>query len=426
VEILGGPLFGVAGAGESHGPAYTTIVFGCPPGLRLARSDIQCQLDRRRPGGNVHGTPRREVDQVLLLSGLYDEDLEGLLAGPELMVGNDGAPDGQRTRTYEAGLTTGEPIAAVVLSASKRSADYTQFAGSAGEVRPGHADLVKFHQSRGATDPRGGGRASYRATISDVIGGSVARIFLAAHFQTVLLSSVIQVGHLKAVHTLAEEVERMALESTQAAPVPAASLHALEQRLGEAEVPSLDPSFAQAAADLIEEMRAEGDSVGSVVEVVAVNVPPLIGRPLYQSLKVRLMGVLGGLNAAEACEVGDGSAVAARRGSENNDAIRAAGFQSNRHGGLLGGITTGMPLVCRITFKPTASIQKSQLSVRQDLSEITFQLHRGRHDPCVGIRSGVTLESRVAIEVMNAVLMHQAGVLTPQPFTLFGKPAPGW
>ncbi len=432
MEILGGPIFGVAGAGESHGPAYTTIVFGCPAGLRLSRHEIQRYLDRRRPGGSRYGTSRSEADQVLLLSGLYDDDLERLLAGPGLVSEPyfpGLPPEGEAELiapaevagacTYEEGTTTGEPIAAVVLSSSKRSVDYAQFTGSAGEVRPGHADLLKHYQSRGTADPRGGGRASYRATISDVIGGAVARIFLETHFQTVFLSSVLQVGSLKSSRTLAEEVERLVLDHTQRTPVPGSRLHELERILTEAAIPSLDPAFAQQAGDLIEQVRAEGDSIGSVVEVVAVNVPPLAGAPLYQSLKLRLMGALGGLNAAEACEVGAGFTVANRRGSENNDAIRAAGFQSNHHGGLLGGITTGMPLVCRVTFKPTSSIQKPQLSVRKDLEEIEFRLKKGRHDPCVGVRAGITLESRMAIEVMNAVLVHQAGAVDPRAFALF-------
>jgi chorismate synthase len=135
---------------------------------------------------------------------------------------------------------------------------------------------------------------------------------------------------------------------------------------------------------------------------------PVVGDPLYQSLKLRLMGSLGGLNAAQSCEIGDGIAVVSRRGSENNDPIRQSGYQRNSHGGLIGGVTTGAPLVCRVGFKPTSTINKSQLSVRKNLEEIDFQLQKGRHDPCVGVRAGVTLESRMAIEVMNAVLMQQS------------------
>jgi chorismate synthase len=419
MELLGGPLFAVAGAGESHGPGYTTIVCGCPPGLWLTRADVQRHLDRRRPGGNIHGTPRSEADKVALLSGLYTDDHDALLAGPEIRTLADGVES--VTRTYEAGYTTGEPIAALVLSAATRSGDYSQFAGPEGEVRPGHADLVKYHQTRGFNDPRGGGRASYRATVSDVIGGSIARLYLERQFGTAFLSSLAQVGALKASVTLAETVERVVLQHTQAHPVPADDLRRLEATLAAAELPTLDVDFAHEAAALIEAVRADGDSIGAVVEVVAVNVPALAGAPLYESLKLRLMGALGGLHAAQGVEIGSGFDVVTRRGSENNDPIRATGYQSNHHGGLLGGITTGMPLVCRVAFKPTASIQKPQLSVRQNLAEIDFALKRGRHDPCVGVRAGVTLESRMAIELMNAVLVQQSRQPSAISFQLFNK-----
>jgi len=417
MEILGGPLFSVAGAGESHGPGYTTIVFGCPPGLWIDRGAVQVYLDRRRPGGSRYGTPRAESDQLLLLSGLYDPDPDVLLGGPEVAI-----PVGEgleAARTYEGGYTTGEPIAAVVLSTAKRSGDYAQVTGPAGAARPGHADLVKYHQSRGFADPRGGGRASYRATISDVIGGSIARLYLTHHFQTVILSSVLRVGPLAASRSLSTELEALVAQHTLARPVPPAALAEVAERLAQVEIPTLDPDFAERAAALIEQVRDEGDSLGSMVEVVAVNVPPLVGQPLYQSLKLRLMGALGGLNAAQSCEVGAGLEVVSRRGSENNDPIRHNGFLSNHHGGLLGGITTGMPLVCRVGFKPTSSIRKPQKSVRNDLTEIDFALEKGRHDPCAGVRAGITLESRMAIELMNAVLMHQAGHLDPDRFRLF-------
>jgi chorismate synthase len=148
-------------------------------------------------------------------------------------------------------------------------------------------------------------------------------------------------------------------------------------------------------------------------------VPPLVGDPLYQSLKLRLMGSLGGLHAVQACEMGAGTVAAERLGSENNDPIRHSGYQTNNHGGLLGGITTGMPLSFRVSFKPTSSIVKPQQSVRKDLDEIDFSLKKGRHDPCVGVRAGVTLEARMAIEVLNAVLMHQAQWIDPERFRLF-------
>jgi len=419
MEILGGPVFAVAGAGESHGPGYTTIVFGCPPGLSLSREQIQLYLDRRRPGSSRHGTSRQEADQVILLSGLYDTDPAALTSGPSVVVGS--GDKSSATQTYAGGVTTGEPISAVVLSASRRSGDYGQFTGPHGETRPGHADLVKYHQSKGATDPRGGGRASYRATISDVIGGSIARVFLQAHFQTVILSSVVQVGPLTSSRRLSDEVDALIQRTSLAQPVDLSELAALEQTLAGAEIPTLDPAFARDAAALIEETRDAGDSLGSMVEVVAVNVPPLVGSPLYRSLKLRLMGSLGGLNAARSCEVGAGIDVVRRRGSENNDPIRAHGFESNHHGGLLGGITTGMPLVCRVGFKPTSSIQLPQRSVRKDLEEVDFVLRKGRHDPCVGVRAGITLESRLAIELLNAVLVHQTRSLDPDNFRLFRR-----
>jgi len=193
----------------------------------------------------------------------------------------------------------------------------------------------------------------------------------------------------------------------------------VQARLEDAEIHSLDADFAQAAGQLIKETRIAGDSLGAAVEVVAVNVPALLGEPLYHSLKVRLMGTLGGLHAVQSCEIGAGRAVVARRGSENNDPIRSHGYQRNSHGGLIGGITTGMPIVCRVGFKPTSTIVLPQRSIRKNYEEIDFLLKKGRHDPCVGVRAGVTLESRLAIELMNALLMHQAQHVAPEHFALF-------
>jgi chorismate synthase len=170
---------------------------------------------------------------------------------------------------------------------------------------------------------------------------------------------------------------------------------------------------------LIKQTRKQGDSLGAALEVMALNVPPLIGEPLYQSLKLRLMGGLGGLHAVQFCEVGSGQEVVGRRGSQNNDPIRRSGYQTNHQGGMIGGVTTGMPLICRVGFKPTSTITLPQQSVRKSLEEIEFKVKGGRHDPCVGVRAGVTLESRMAIELMNAVLMHQAQCLDTKVFRLF-------
>jgi chorismate synthase len=415
MELLGGPLFAVAGAGESHGPAVTTIVFGCPPGLWLAREQVQVFLDRRRPGSSKHGTPRQEKDRLLFLSGLYQDDHDALTAGPDLTM-NEGDLS-ISTTTYQEGYTTGEPISAIVLSAASKSAHYDQFRGPEGEVRPGHTDLVKYHQSRGFVDIRGGGRSSYRSTISDVIGGSIGRLFLQQTFGTRIFSTITQVGSLRTEQTLA------AAANPFGPSLPAEEISRLEAALSDSMdaygLWTLDPDFARAAGDLIRRTRIEGDSLGAEVEVAAVNVPPLVGDPLYNSLKVKLMGVLGGLHAAQYCEMGDGRAVVGRRGSENNDPIRQGGYQRNSHGGLIGGITTGNPLVARVGFKPTSSIVRPQQSVRKNLEEIEFELRKGRHDPCVGVRAGITLESRMAIEVMNSVLMHQSREIDPERFRLF-------
>lgn len=411
MEILGGPHYAVAGAGESHGPAITTIIHGCPPGYRIRRTEVQPYLDRRRPGGNKHGTPRNEKDKVVFLSGLYRDDVDLLLTGSQLSVSVDGSTF--ETEGYEDGFTSGEPIAAIVLSTSKKSGDYTQFTGPGGEVRPGHTDLVKYHQSEGFVDIRGGGRSSYRSTISDVVGGSVARIVLKQIYGVEILSSITQVGPLKATSRLSKLI---------GSSNPSAEMIAgYQSKLDANEISSIDASFADQAGELIKQTRKCGDSLGAAVEVIALNVPPLLGQPLYQSLKVRLMGALGGLNAVQSCEVGAGVDVIERVGSENNDPIRRGGYQSNAHGGLLGGITTGSPLVARVGFKPTSTINLPQQSVTKDLQEIRFELAKGRHDPCVGVRAGVTLESRMAIELLNALLAYQGTAHVGDAIELFGQ-----
>jgi chorismate synthase len=402
-------LFGVAGAGESHGPGITTIVFGCPAGTSIDRDQIQHFLDRRRPGGNKHGTPRNEKDQVVLISGVYQDHSETLLAGPVIAI--SGEEISASTESYQSGFATGEPISALVLSTSKKSGDYTQLTGDQGEVRPGHTDLVKYHQSRGFIDIRGGGRSSYRSTITDVIGGAIARSVLKQQFGTVVLSSICQVGNLKAEKSLAELFSGPDR-------IDVTELESLEQKLAGGELHSIDETFASKAADLIIETRKGGDSIGAAVEVVAFNVPALVGAPLYDSLKVRLMGSLGGLNAVRSVEVGAGADVIERLGSQNNDSIRSDGYQGNNHGGMLGGITTGMPITCRVGFKPTSTINKLQKSVRKNMKEIDFELKKGRHDPCVGVRAGVTLESRLAIELLNGVLHQQASRLDAGQFEL--------
>ncbi|MEM7335864.1 MAG: chorismate synthase [Chloroflexota bacterium] len=416
MEILGGPYFGIAGAGESHGPGITTIVFGCPPGLRLSRDDIQPYLNRRRPGSNRHGTPRNEKDKVLLLSGLYQDDHDALTAGPSLQFTLDEKTF--QSASYETGFTTGEPISALVLSANTKSRHYEQFQGAEGAARPGHTDLLKHHKSKGFVDIRGGGRSSYRSTISDVIGGSIARHFLKNHFNTCFLSSITQVGPLKAGQNLSSHLSQL-IQNQKNQQIDNETIQAIERQLQSNEIYAFDAEFAKQAGALIKKTRLDGDSIGAVVEVIAINPPALVGDPLYQSLKLQLMGLLGGLHAVQSVEVGDGKAVVERLGSQNNDPIRQSGYQQNSHGGLIGGMTTGMPLQFQVGFKPTSTINKTQQTVQKNLEEIDFTLDKGRHDPCVGVRAGVTLESRLAIGIMNAVLAHQAKRVDVDQFRLF-------
>ena len=272
------------------------------------------------------------------------------------------------TSTYDSGYTTGEPISALVLSTSNKSRHYQQFAGDQGEARPGHTDLVKHHKSKGFVDYRGGGRSSYRSAVTDVIGGSIARIFLQETFGTIFLSSICQVGDLKAKKSLTDIFTTINSDP--------AAIASAEQTMENAVIHSIDTDFAVEAGELIKQTRIKGDSIGAMVEVVAVNMPALVGEPLYQSLKLRLMGSLGGLHAARSCEVGAGTAVISRVGSENNDPIRSGGYQGNNHGGMLGGITTGMPLVARVGFKPTSTITHQQKSVRKNLEETDYELHK--------------------------------------------------
>ena len=415
MEILGGSLFAVAGAGESHGPAITTIVFGCPPGQRISRAEIQGYLDRRRPGSNKLGTPRREGDKVVILSGVYSDDHDLLLSGSRIAaaVGEEevSAPG------YEEGFATGEPIAAVVLSAAKRTADYAQFLGPPGTCAPA-TPTSSSTTSPGASQTRAAGDAPVTGRPSPTSSAAPSPACACATGsgppscrRYARSASCAPGGGWPIACSSSPQAET--------AGFPRQRSRSWRRRWKNPEIRTLDAEFGRAAADLIADTRKQGDSVGAAIEVVAANVPPLAGEPLYDSLKVRLMGSLGGLHAVQACEVGSGIEVVPRRGSENNDPIRRSGYQGNHHGGIIGGVTTGMPLVCRVSFKPTSTIRPPQQSVRKDLSETDFQLQKGRHDPCVGVRAGVTLESRMAIELMDAVLAHQSKRVDAGNFELF-------
>ena len=347
-----GHLFRVTTWGESHGAAIGCVVDGCPPLLKLEESDIQPWLDRRRPGQSRYTTQRQEPDAVKILSGVFE------------------------------GRTTGTPIALEIQNVDQRSKDYGAIAQ---QFRPGHADLT-YELKYGVRDYRGGGRSSARETASRVAAGAVARLVLGDDVR--VRGALVQIGGRK--------IDRARWDWTQ-----------VEQ----------NPFFAPDAetAGLWEqdlaEIRKAGSSVGAVIEVVAEGVPAGLGAPIYGKLDADLAGALMGINAVKGVEIGDGFASAAARGEENADEMRMeAGtvrFSANHAGGVLGGISTGQPLVVRFAVKPTSSILTPLHSVDRAGSDVDIAT-KGRHDPCVGIRAVPVGEAMVACVLADHLLRHRA------------------
>lgn len=326
-----GTLFRVTSAGESHGPGNTAIVDGCPAGLELDAGDLQPDLDRRRPGQSTLTTQRREADQVQILSGVYQ------------------------------GRTTGTPIALFIPNSDARSGDYEELAQL---YRPGHADFG-YHARFGHRDPRGGGRSSARETNVRVAAGAIARKLL-KRCGVEVLGYVSQVGPIRAPKP---DPFALTLEQVEANPVRCP-----------------DVGTAQAMAALIEELRRDCDSIGGCADIVARGVPAGWGEPVFDKLKADLAKALLSIPGVVAFELGSGTAAATLRGSEHNDAFHLRGGRigtlTNRHGGILGGISSGEPLLLRITMKPTASIARQQQTVTQAGEEVSVKV-RGRHDPCL-------------------------------------------
>jgi chorismate synthase len=351
-----GHLFRVTTWGESHGPAIGCVVDGCPPGVALAEGDIQPWLDKRKPGQSKFVTQRREADEVRILSGVYE------------------------------GATTGTPIALQIENTDQRSKDYGNIAQ---QFRPGHADLT-YHLKYGLRDPRGGGRSSARETASRVAAGGVARAVLAS-----LLPGLRITGYLVQVGTKA--IDRSRFDAAEIARNP---------------FWCPDAVMAEDWAAYLEEIRLAQDSVGAVIEVVAEGVPPGLGAPLYGKLDQDLASAMMSINAVKGVEIGAGMAAAALRGTENADEIHPDGqgglrFGSNQAGGILGGISSGQPVVCRFAVKPTSSILTPRASV-----DITGQpvevVTKGRHDPCVGIRAVPVGEAMMACVLLDHLLLDRA------------------
>jgi chorismate synthase len=347
-----GHLFRVTTWGESHGPAIGCVVDGCPPGINLAETDIQPFLDRRRPGQSKFTTQRQEPDAVRILSGVFE------------------------------GRTTGTPISLLIENTDQRSKDYANVARA---YRPGHADIT-YDLKYGFRDYRGGGRSSARETAMRVAAGAIARKILGNGVQ--VRGALVQMGP-----------------------------HTIDRSRWNWDAVDRNPFFcpdAQAASSwetYLSEVRRAGSSVGAVIEVVAEGVPVGLGAPLYAKLDADLAAALMGINAVKGVEIGDGFASAGLRGEQNADQMHMADgrvvFETNHAGGILGGISTGQPVVARFAVKPTSSILTRVRSVASDGTDTEIATG-GRHDPCVGIRAVPVGEAMMACVLVDHLLRHRA------------------
>ncbi len=345
-----GQAFRVTTAGESHGPANVVIVDGCPPGLALSADDLGTDLARRRPGQSRLVSQRRERDEAEILSGVFE------------------------------GKTTGTAIAILIRNEDPKSRDYDAIKDL---YRPGHADF-SYDAKYGRRDYRGGGRASARETVARVAAGAVAKKLIAEAFGGEVIGYVMQVGDVRA--EVPDEVTREAVETfPDGTPNP---------------VRCPDPEAAARMIALIDEVRKAQDSVGGVAEVVARGVPAGLGEPVFDKLEAELARALFGIPAVVGVEKGAGFRAAEMRGSAHNDLFVSEGGRirttTNRHGGVLGGISTGMPIVMRAAVKPTSSLPREQPTVTRQGAPATIRT-KGRHDPCVLPRFVPIAEAMVAL-----------------------------
>ncbi|MFK0569952.1 chorismate synthase [Endozoicomonas sp.] len=352
-----GQLFKVTTFGESHGIAMGCIVDGCPPGMPLTEADLQGDLDRRKPGTSKFTTQRREPDQVKILSGTFE------------------------------GITTGAPIGLLIENQDQRSKDYSEIKDL---FRPGHADYTYTHKY-GIRDYRGGGRASARETAMRVAAGAIARKFLQSQ-GIEIIGWLSRMGHIKAEQFDPKEIRNNPFFSPDAVKV-------LEME------------------ELITRLRAEGNSIGARVSVMATGVPPGFGEPVFDRLDAELAHGLMSINAVKGVEIGDGFASVGQKGSEHRDEMTPDGFLSNHGGGTLGGISSGQDIIAHIALKPTSSITTPGKSINMQ-GEPVEVVTKGRHDPCVGIRAVPIAEAMMAITLMDHFMRHRAqnaDVVSPAP-----------
>jgi len=353
-----GRLFVVTSYGESHGPAIGCVVDGCPPGLTLDESDLQADLERRRPGKTRHTTQRRETDQVRILSGVLD------------------------------GRTTGTPIHLMIENVDQRSKDYSRIAD---RFRPAHADYT-YHHKYGLRDYRGGGRSSARETAMRVAAGAIAKKYLAEHAGIRVRGYLAQLGPIRAEKHEWDEVENNPFFCPDAEKVPQLEAY-------------------------MDALRKEGNSIGARINVVATGMPPGLGEPVFDRLDADIAHALMCINAVKGVEIGSGFASIEQKGTEHRDEMTPQGFLSNNAGGVLGGISSGQDIVASIALKPTSSIRLPgrSIDIHGDAVEVVTT---GRHDPCVGIRATPIAEAMLAIVLMDHLLRHRgqcAGVGSNTP-----------
>ena len=359
-----GHLFRVTTFGESHGPAIGCVVDGCPPGIALTEADIQPFMDKRRPGQSKFVTQRQEPDAVKILSGVF------------------------RDERMAAQVTTGTPIGLLIENVDQRAKDYSDIRD---KFRSGHADYT-YDAKYGVRDYRGGGRQSARETATRVAAGAVARKVLDHVYGKVTIR-----GALVRMGTQTIERRHWDWDAVDGNPFFCP-----------------DPKAVEAWTDYLEGIRKNGSSVGAVIEVVAEGLPAGLGAPIYGKLDGELAAALMSINAVKGVEIGDGFATAAMTGEENADEMRHGNdgkpiFLANHAGGILGGISTGQPIVARFAVKPTSSI----LSPRQTIDKAgaeTDIVTKGRHDPCVGIRAVPVGEAMMACVLADAALRHRGQV----------------
>lgn len=352
-----GKLFTVTSFGESHGKAIGCIVDGCPPGISLCKQDLQVDLDRRKPGTSRFTTQRKEADEVQILSGVFE------------------------------GLTTGTPIGLLIDNTDQRSKDYSNIAKT---FRPAHADYA-YVQKYGFRDYRGGGRSSARETAMRVAAGAIAKKYLQQQYGIEIKGYLSQLGPIKV-----EKID-WSIVNTNPFFCPDAD-----------KIPEMER--------YMQNLNKEGNSIGAKISVVATNVPPGLGEPIFDRLDAELAHAFMSINAVKGVEIGAGFNCIEQKGTEHRDEMRPEGFLSNNAGGILGGISTGQDVVAHMALKPTSSLRLPGKSIDVDGNAIEVVTH-GRHDPCVGIRATPIAEAMMAIVIMDHLLRNRGQNADVKPET---------